>query len=499
MKLQYNQINNRDMAKEINFFENKIYVGTFTVLSQEFTGKLIYESGNRFELILYDTPSIYELTKSSSIKPVIDNIIGRIYDDKETYYNVVLVNCNCLKTHLWGKGCLKINFEYALFSETHIFELDNDKNFTLDVYFDNWNEFCYPQGFKSLVTVSNEHKLSVTLKNRLKVLFEENISAEFINTEDLFSNCFVSSCENGLKKEEIEKLNKKFKELLKPYKLKIFKKRDDTHRWFISIKNIPNIKSVSKILWKINMLINLLTYDFGTNIEFIKIKVDTDDKINPVANFYYLFKKNKQKKIRYRNTMSAFQCKMFSNDEWKLILNNLFDKKQNNWLTYFFYVLIENNSSNSLSIFHITRYIDYIGAIGSSRNYGKNDKYKKVITDFIDSFDDKLKNAILNLFRENLLMIKIKQETSKNLKSWNLIGRKLSEFRAYSAHAQKEKRVIPFYNAYEVYKILELIIIDYVFELLEVSQDKRLQYKNYYITQLVGNYIKLRKEGERNE
>lgn len=145
MNLQYNQINNRDMAKEIDFLENKIYVGTFTVLSQEFTGKLIYESGNSFELMLYDTPSIYELTKSSSINPVIDSITGRIYDDKETYYNVVLVNCNCLKTHLWGKGCLKINFEYALFSETHIFGFDRDKNFTLDIYFDNWNEFCYPQ------------------------------------------------------------------------------------------------------------------------------------------------------------------------------------------------------------------------------------------------------------------------------------------------------------------------------------------------------------------
>ena len=213
------------MTKEINFLENKTYVGTFTISSQKFTGKLIYESGNCFELILYNTPSIYELTKSSSINPAIDNITGQIYDEKEAYYNVVLVNCNCLKTHLWGKGCLKINFEYALFSETHIFELNKDKNFTLDVYFDNWNEFCYPQGFKSLVTVPNEHDLSITLKNKLKVFFNENISAEMLNTEDLFSNCFVSSCKNGLKKEEIEKLNKEFKELLKPYELKIFKKK----------------------------------------------------------------------------------------------------------------------------------------------------------------------------------------------------------------------------------------------------------------------------------
>lgn len=409
------------MPKEINFLENKIYVGTFTVLSQKFTGKLIYESGNSFELMLYDTPSIYELTRSSSINPVIDSITGRIYDNKETYYNVVLVNCNCLKTNLWGTGCLKFNFEYALFSETHIFEFDKDKNFTLEVYFDNWNEFCYPQGFKSLVTVPNEHKLSVTLKNKLKVLFNEKISGEFINTEDLFSNCFVSCGEDCLKEEEIKKLNEGFKELLKPFENKLFKKRDETHRWFISIKNVPSVKSVSKIIWKFNMLVNLFTYDFGTNIELVKIKVNTEEKSCPVANYYYLFKNTKQKRTRYENQRSAFQCKMFSNDEWKLILNNLFDKKQNDWLTYFFYVLTENNSTNTTSLFHVTRYIDYIGAIGSSRNYGKNDKYRKVISDFIESFDDELKKAILNLFRENLSMIKVQKNKSKG---WKLIGKK---------------------------------------------------------------------------
>ena len=157
------------MAKEINFLENKMYVGTFSICSQEFSGKLVYETGKKFELILYNSPSIFELIEKGKIGKNIECITGIIYDEKETCYSVFLNNCFLIKTPIIGKGCLIFHFEYALFSETHEFDIENDKKFTLDLYFDTWNEFCHPQGFKSWTTIPTEYKLDITLKNKLKI------------------------------------------------------------------------------------------------------------------------------------------------------------------------------------------------------------------------------------------------------------------------------------------------------------------------------------------
>ena len=55
------------MAKEINFLENKTYVGSFNLFSKEYSGKLVYENGKIFELTLYDAPAIILKHKLLSI------------------------------------------------------------------------------------------------------------------------------------------------------------------------------------------------------------------------------------------------------------------------------------------------------------------------------------------------------------------------------------------------------------------------------------------------
>lgn len=485
------------MANEINFLENKNYVGSFNLFSKEYSGKLVYENGKTFGLTLYDAPAIMLKHKLQSITEMgneteaepqrLNTITGVVYDENNNRYNVILANCVCVQTPIIGTGCTKFIFDYALFSNNYIFDLENDKNFKINLFFNTWNEFCYPQGFKSLVTVLNEHEIEIVLKNNLKISFSENISGELINTDDLFSNLFVSCGQDCLKQQEITELNLKLKDLLEPYKNKLFKKRDETHRWYISVENVPNVKSISNIIWKFNMLINILTYDFSTNIDMVQLQVKTNDKRFPIAKFYYLCKNSKSnKKSSYSCQQSAFQCKTFSKEEWNVILVNLFKHKNKDWLTYFFYVLSENNSSNPLTIFHITRYIDYIAAIGASKQYGKL-KYEKVLLDYIQDLDSNLKQAILSAFRDNLSMIKVQNNKQRN---WKLVGKKLCEFRAYAAHIEEKRRILSFFKADEVYKILELILIDNVFEILGISKDKRLKFKTYYLKKLIGNYSK---------
>lgn len=273
------------MSKEINFIENKTYIGMFSLFSEEYCGKLVYESGKIFELTLYNIPPILFKKKllttndnADSEEDVLNSITGVIYDENDKCYHVTLANCFCTETHIIGLGCTKFTFNYAIFSEDAEFDLENDKNFTMNIYFDTWNEFCYPQGFKTLITMSNEHDINISLKNNLKVIFSDNISAELINVTDLFSNLFVSAGKNSLKKNEIAELNNKLKEITEPYKDRLFKKKDETHQWFITLKNVPNVKSISSIIWKFNMLINILTYDYTTNLDMIKLRVKHRDR-----------------------------------------------------------------------------------------------------------------------------------------------------------------------------------------------------------------------------
>ena len=474
------------MKKEINFFNDKTFIGEFNLFKDTYSGKLVYKSGNSFELTIYDGPAIFLKTFVSDTMQKtdekLDKITGIIYDENDIRYYVTLFNCLCLKSPIVGYGCTKFIFSYALFSESN--EYKEIKDFTLDLYFNTWNEFCFPQGFKSLITVSNAPTVEIKLKNKLKIKFNEDLKAELINNTDLFSNLFVSCGNECLSKDEILDLNSKLQELIEPYKTKLYKKRDETHRWYLSIQNVSNINAISGIIWKLESLISLLTYDFTTDIDMVKIRTKSKEQNKSNELFYYLCKINKHKKSsKYMNQLSAFNCKNFTTNEWKIIFNNLFSQNKKNWLVYFIYVLLENNSDKPLTLFHITRYIDYIGAIGAAKGYNKKQKYENVILNFIDNLDVDLKRKILNVFRENLSIIKIKDNTQR-LRNWKLIGKKLSEFRAYSAHIEQNKQVLPIYKAYEVYKILELIIIDYVFEILEIPDEKRLRYKTFYLKQI---------------
>ena len=37
----------------------------------------------------------------------------------------------------------------------------------------------------------------------------------------------------------------------------------------------------------------------------------------------------------------------------------------------------------------------------------------------------------------------------------------------------------------EIYRVLELIIIDYIFECLQIEKEKRVKYKEHYISQIL--------------
>ena len=101
-----------------------------------------------------------------------------------------------------------------------------------------------------------------------------------------------------------------------------------------------------------------------------------------------------------------------------------------------------------------------------------------MLKDFVKNLDPDLKKTLLFEFKSALKVVKVVNKKRK--RNWGLVGLKLSQLRAMTTHFNETSKRINMERYLEIYFILELITIDYIFELLGINSNKRLLYKEKY-------------------
>ena len=461
---------------EIDFLKNKTYLGVFSLPdNKEIMGQLIYQKHGNFELRLF---SDYPLDKAK--ETTIPFIYGKIYDEQYEAYFISLRDCQLYINSLGSYGYqYQVFFDVALFSRHRTFDFSKDSIKSISLFYSNWNEFCYPQGFKSHAPYTKK-MLSFRVKSGLRITFNQNISSYFLPETGIFDSIF---CSSKLSKKEKNIIEKQLEQTLVPYKDKIGIKIPDKHDWLINVETIQDIQDLYSLIYDIKSLLTCLTHDFSTNID--KIRIISNKGTEKYDSSFFMLKHIhiSERRSFYNHQTAPFKLNTFTKDEWSIIFKKLLDNK--NKLNKFFFILLQNHAEKVITEFSLTNYLTCIDAIGNSKKYGKI-KYELVLSDFASELNKDDKNKLLNLFRKELKFVKVKNEQKK--KSWGLIGLKISELRALTVHFNDKKIETDMSKCIEIYSVLELIIIDYIFECLQIPKEKRIKYKEYYISQLLRNY-----------
>ncbi len=461
---------------EIDFLKNKTYIGVFYLPDdKEVMGQLIYQKNNNFELKLF---SDYPLDKEK--ETIIPFIYGKIHDEQYDTYFLSLKYCQLFINSLGSFGYkYQVFFDVALFSRHRTFDFSKDSIKSISLFYSNWNEFCYPQGFKSHAPYINK-MLSFRIKSGLKITFNQNISSYYLPNTGIFDSIFCSSKLSNKEKSIIEK---QLEQTLIPYKNKIGIKIPDKHDWLINIKTVKNIEDLYSIIYDIKSLLTCLTHDFSTNID--KIRIISNNGEEKYDTSFFMLKRIhiSERRQTYDYQRAPFKLSTFTQNEWATIFENLFNNKKK--LNKFFFILLQNHAEKVITEFSLTNYLTCIDAIGNSKKYGKT-KYELVLSNFASELNKDNKNKLLNLFRKELKFIKVQNKQHK--KAWGLIGLKISELRALTIHFNDKKTETDLSKCIEIYRVLELIIIDHVFECLQITKEKRTKYKEYYVSQLLREY-----------
>lgn len=449
----------------------------------KFSGKLIYKPGKEFTLTIYSDKILQDN------KVFKEQLFLNSFDNDNKKYYITLRNCKVvLETMCNGYYSYIVYFDYALISRWKFFDFTKNKIKNINIYFSNWNEFFVNQSYKEMIELKSIYN-KIKLKNNLSILYKSEYESFYITQYDnLFNILFDSEKLNNAEKET---LSKSIDETIKPYKNKIKIRNKESHIWFISITLNNTEHNPNEFIWLFHVLISLLTHDFSTSIENVNIVSEIDNK-----EFYFDYLDYRHfttLKSQYKNNIDAFNYQSFTEKEWKKILNNLF--KHSKTLYRFFIALIENNMNHQVEEFMLARYIVCIETISVNLNKqlksNKTDnwgKYDRPIIHFISDLDIEMQNKILNIFRRALKPFSDKKNKTK--RKWQAIGVKISNLRAKLLHFNNgttDKSFINMFDYFKMYKILELIVIDYIFKQLEFSQDKRLKYKQFYLKRIL-NY-----------
>lgn len=462
--------------ESINFNENMILTGSFEIPEfGVYFGKLFYKKNEKCEILIYTDKNTFNLEEIKSRE-----IFAILTNEKEKIYFVTLFDCRLYQSSFSSAVNTFVGyFDYGLFSKQRHFNsaTDNLRN-KANIYINTWAEFCFPQGFKNYAGF--ESKINeVKLKNEMKISFNQDIKGFFLTKNNIFNSLFVNQ---GLSKLEVKNIEKNLNTILIPYKERIKIKNSENHKWFIQVENIPKTLGIDITSYYLGTLIKCLTHNFGSEVE--KIEILSRDKY-PVIFDYLCYRKIINKNLKYNHRKDVFNVNTFSKTEWTIILNNLFTKSKT--IEHFFNILVQNNYEQVVSEYHLERYIDCISAIAVNKNFSNESKYENVLKDFASDFSPEIKNKLLNIFRKSLKNIEIKSKKFKK-RNWGRIGKQLSELRALTTHFNETCKDVYMARYLDIYFILELIIIDYIFELLEINKDKRFEYKLNYLKNFLQIY-----------
>lgn len=458
----------------ICFNKNKTFSGAFQLPDgSTYFGKLFYKQNEQCDFLIY-------MDNIKSNENHYNEIIATLSDEDESIYFVNLFDCRMELSSFGTANSFCGYFNYALFSKQRHFDSNKDNiNEKINIIINNWAEFCFPQGYKMHAEFQPRMN-NFRLRNNMRISFNQDIRGHYISENHIFNSLFVNW---GLSEDQVNNIEQQLNQVLIPHREHMGIKNVEKHKWYIRVENISNKFDINLVGYYLTAMMMCFTHDFGSKIE--KIEVISKDVLKnatiPIV-FDYLDYRNiitKETKYKYRN--SAFNLNTFNDSEWQTILNNLFSKHK--ILEPFFDILYQNYYENKLSEYHLERYIDCIAAIGNNKKYG-DIKYEKVIKDFVDDFDKDIKNQLLIKFRECLNTITAKNK-KKPKRNWGLIGKKICELRAMTTHFNDTSKRVNMGRFILIYFILELIITDYIFEILGISLDKRLAYKMFYTKQLL--------------
>lgn len=489
------------MHQNYTFYEDKIWIGEFEIGGDsrkvKVVGELIYKKNQvpYLEVSTLEESFLVPFVKPNTFQIEIGCINGYVKDqkNKELLY-ATLTKCMC-RTNDVGARQFRIYFSYAFFSKDRFFS-ERDELVRIDYFFNNWDEFNHAKGWKSEAKYKFEED-AFKLKSNLQVKFCQSVNSNYLFNEDkIFDRLFCSEI-GSISEKEIGEINDGLKSVLSKYLGKIFIKDSKTHRWFISLGGNLQINNIPRISYYLVALITCLTKDFGTSLEeIIVFSRLSPNKASTRFNLLYCQPAIKTQQTDYNNLNSALRKTSFNDEEWRKILDNLFEKiiSQEDLLDNFFFILQENHLEDaSITPFHITRLIDCLDGISRSKDCENEEKYQTVVSEFLKNLDEEIKNFTVRFIDEQLDYVMFNPKIDKctgEAKIYNddqIRGKKISELRAISVHfgdKTKPNKIMDLNKASKLLYILELIIIDFIFEKLQVPQEQRNEYKKTHLKQL---------------
>lgn len=469
--MQFNFNEDKDLICNVIWSDEEQFIGKFSYIKDKNLSLTVHSSG-----ILQNKEFVKE------------QIFVVAFDNENRKYYITLRNCRgILETIGGGYYSYIVYFDFALISNWSFFDFKKQQIESIDLYFNTWNEFFVSQSNKEFIELKS-HYDNLTLKNKALISFKSDFESYFIGENDNIFNLIFDS--EKLNKKEKNIMSKEIKKIVNPYKNKLRIRNIDSHNWYINIKLIDKNKCPDDYIWLFHILIAILTYDFSTRIEKVNIKTTVDNKC---ITYNYIDYRHFPALIpRYKNKLDIFNYNSFTVKEWKKILDNLF--KYSTKIHRLFQALTENNMNNQVEEFMLARYIACIETISgeiekklrAKQIKDNNGKFDRTLLQFIQDFDKETQTEVLNIFRETLKIFKNKN--NKNKRNWKAIAVKISDLRAMLLHFSDNKTNKIFVNMldyFKMYKIFELIIIDYIFQIIEIDKNKRFQYKSYYLRKLI--------------
>lgn len=426
-------------------------------------GKLVYKRNSKFSLYLY---SFHKLNDD-----LIDKIDAYCFDEQNNSYFTTLNKCTSyFVKQSTNYFIYEVKFSNAYMSKWKFLDSENDKIDSINLYFNTWNKFNNFYNEKTLKEL-NETLLKFNLNN-FSLSFEANVYNLFLkNDKNILSNFFDVV---GLEQEEEKELSLELKNVLLKYQNNLKYINTSNNNCYIKIQPTSNDYNIAEIVYLLQLLISLFSYDFSTSIDKVEVLIKSDNKIIP---FYYLDYR-RFSEISQFNGIGAFNINSFDSNEWRTIINNLFTKIE--VLDNLYINLLENNKNNYFEEFKIIKCVTAMDNIASEKNK-KDLKYERLLNDFISDLDQSDQDKILNHISQKLNFIPVR--TKKQQSITQSLGCQISELRSVFLHSKKlkNKNSIDLRELYYTYRIFELIIIDYLFEVLGISKQKRLHYKKYCI------------------
>ena len=284
----------------ICFNKNKTFAGTFQLPNGENVfGKLFYRKNEQCEFLIYRDGFSEELLNDDN------EFLAILSDEKENIYFVNLFDCKLELSSFSSKSNAFCGyFDYALFSKTRHFDSSKeDVNNKINIFINNWAEFCFPQQRKKQAEFKprmSEHKL----KNKMKISFNQDIRGQVIAENHIFNNLFINA---GLEKDKVDEIEKQLNEILIPHKNYIHIKNVEKHNWYIRVEKIPSNLDINLVSYYLTCLLMCLTNDFGTKVD--KIEIVSEDILGTTRipiRFDYLYYRNiiaRDTNYKYRNNV----------------------------------------------------------------------------------------------------------------------------------------------------------------------------------------------------